>query len=234
MERKIFFIVPHSGNGKTGQVFQTYSSRSTCPASCPFKGAGCYAENFRCLANWKKCDGPTAAGLEDLAAALHAARRTTAAPGAIVRHNVAGDMAIAGSDFLDARLVAGLTKVYAAAGAAAYTYTHCAAVERNFRIAEKAVAGGFCINFSCESMKKADKVMGRGLPAVLACSSFEKLPAHTPAGRRIIPCPAQAKGAHCSNCRLCARADRAFIIAFEAHGCRAKAAKAAIIAAGGL
>lgn len=40
---KMIFL-PTSSNKKTGDIMQSYSSRSTCPKSCVFKNNGCYAE----------------------------------------------------------------------------------------------------------------------------------------------------------------------------------------------
>src|SRR5262245_20215952 len=39
--------VENSENAKTGLVSATYASQESCPADCPFRGAGCYAEGSR-------------------------------------------------------------------------------------------------------------------------------------------------------------------------------------------
>ena len=38
------FFTPQSKNKKTGDIPTTISSKKTCPPSCPFMGAGCYAD----------------------------------------------------------------------------------------------------------------------------------------------------------------------------------------------
>lgn len=52
-------LLPKSSNAKTGNVIQSYSSRSTCPERCPFKdGKGCYAEGLRTSRIWDRCENP--------------------------------------------------------------------------------------------------------------------------------------------------------------------------------
>lgn len=49
-------LIKSSENAKTGDIMQTYSSRSTCPKSCVFKNNGCYAEGYRTKRVWDRCD----------------------------------------------------------------------------------------------------------------------------------------------------------------------------------
>ena len=230
---KFLRIVTASQNGKTGRLFQTYSSRATCPAHCAFKGkGGCYGESMRTKAVWDKCDGEGAQTLKDLADKLFLSRLTTAKPGAVVRHNVAGDMARAGTDDLDEGLVTALAAVFKAAKVRAFTYTHCEKSERNFTIAKEAAAAGFVINFSCETAGQCDAVLDAGLPAVLAFPAGEEPPKKTPAERKVVRCLAQDprfSGITCEACTLCAKGGaRRPVVAFEAHGFRKAAAPDAL------
>ena len=43
-----FLVMPISGNKKIGECATTYASQATCPKSCVFRGAGCYAESGKC------------------------------------------------------------------------------------------------------------------------------------------------------------------------------------------
>lgn len=225
--RKIFRIVPESGNTKTGKTFQVYSARTTCPASCPFKGKnGCYAEGINCKKVWDTAEG--CESLEDIALELIAASKKTAKAGSFVRHNVAGDVAISGTDNIDTELLSSLAAVYGSTGTLACTYTHCAPTEENFAAIKSALAAGFVVNQSCESVYQADKALAAGVPAVLAVPKDEKAPERTPAGHRIVVCPNQSRGLHCNQCKLCARGNRQTVVAFIAHGAASRKASIAI------
>lgn len=52
---KMIFL-KSSENAKTGDIMQSYSSRSSCPNRCPFKGSGCYAEGIRTVKTWDRAD----------------------------------------------------------------------------------------------------------------------------------------------------------------------------------
>lgn len=52
---KMIFL-PTSSNKKTGDIMQSYSSRSTCPKSCVFKNNGCYAEGCHTKMVWDRCE----------------------------------------------------------------------------------------------------------------------------------------------------------------------------------
>jgi len=87
-------VVERSDNRKTGDIFQSYSDRSTCPDACPLKPRpevpggpavqrGCYAEAGRTALAWNRATAPW----EYL---LGKVRRL--APGTLWRHNVGGDL----------------------------------------------------------------------------------------------------------------------------------------------
>lgn len=111
-------LLPKSSNAKTGNVIQSYSSRSTCPERCPFKDdKGCYADGLRTSRIWDRCKNPKDARFisneKELKVALTGflLERTYKDPRAKVlfRHNVAGDIAIKGTSTIDANIVKALS-----------------------------------------------------------------------------------------------------------------------------
>ena len=44
-----------SRNRKTGPIPVVTASKDTCPATCPLRGAGCYAEHGPLALQWEKC-----------------------------------------------------------------------------------------------------------------------------------------------------------------------------------
>lgn len=226
--RRFIRLITRSGNAKTGPIPQTYSARWTCPVRCPFRDSGCYADGVRTCKVWDSADGGARAlDLAGLAEALKAVP-----PGVLLRHNVAGDCARPGTSELDRPLVADLTEIYAAAGVRPYTYTHCAMDAEAAACIRTAAARGFVINASVETTSAADAALDQGVPACITVPDFESMPARTPAGRRIIPCPAQQReDMTCMRCELCARKGRSTVIAFAAHGTRVRAVREAIAAA---
>ena len=207
-ETKIWFV-PKSGNTKTGIMSVTYTDEGSCPARCPFKHNGCYAENFPCCMQWKKTEqkGCTPNQLANVV--------KNSAHTEIVRHNVAGDLAKNHSNYIDSDLVNALIKAYK--GLKAYTYTHTSIVKENIEIVLNAMKEGFVINFSTESVEDCKKAMQAGCNAVIACNSMSKNVV-VKDGIKIVRCPATYKeNVHCVNCGLCMK-QRDFAVAFPVHG----------------
>jgi hypothetical protein len=206
---KVWFI-PQSGNTKTGIMSVTYTTENTCPARCPFKKNGCYAENFPCCLQWKKTaqKGTKPENLKNIIKnSVHSD---------VIRHNVAGDLAKNHSNNIDKSLVENLCKAYK--NLKAYTYTHCSIIKKNIEIVKKAMQENFVINFSTENVKDAKKAMENGCNAVIACNSIsDKVIVKN--GIKIVQCPATYnKEKHCQNCGLCWQKNRGFVIAFPVHG----------------
>lgn len=223
--------VAHSSNRKTGNIAQTYSSRNTCPRRCALHNS-CYAQSgFHTRMQWDRTE-PEAPAADNICTPENIGEwiRENVAIGALIRHNVAGDMSANGSDILDINLVKKLTAAFE--GRRAYTYTHCAPVPANFGIVRRAIKKGFVINFSCENVYTADLIVSKGLPAVLAVPEILPRGAKSPAGRSLVMCPAQThENINCANCALCARAGRKSIVCFAAHGNKKAIAIKAIEAA---
>ena len=206
---KIWFV-PESGNTKTGKMSVSYTTSETCARRCPFMDKGCYGKNFPCCLQWKKAAVKGVAP-EELADVVKSSKHSE-----VIRHNVAGDIAVPGTSDVDASLVDCLVKAYR--GLKAYTYTHCSIVSKNIEIVKKAMQAGFVINFSTENVADAKKAMQAGCNAVIACASMSANVVEKD-GVKIVRCPATYReGVHCVNCGLCMQANRKFAVAFPVHG----------------
>ena len=200
------------GNRKTGPIPTTRSPASTCPDSCALKGNGCYAENAPLVWAWDK-DADKGCDFDTL---LMKIRKIPA--GNLWRHNEAGDL-----DFETLeRLVA------ANSGRRGFTYTHHVPTQNPRRLADlrAANAGGFTINVSADNVLIADRYVALGLPTVVVLSQKAPNVSYTPAGNKIVACPAEKSDrVTCATCGLCQIADRPYIIGFRAHGTRKKTAE---------
>ena len=212
-----YHFIPQSSNRKTGFIPVTYSERATCPPSCPHYRADCYAEDFYTRMAWDKVPerGDTLNALVASIAALP--------EGQLWRMNVAGDLPGQG-ETVDPVALGEIVR--ANIGRRGFTYTHKKDPDA-IEWAGHATAWGFTVNLSADDAGEADALAETGLPvtAIVPMDTPEKT--YTPAGRTIIVCPAQTReDVTCATCGLCARADRAVIIGFRAHGTRARVADA--------
>lgn len=213
-----YHFVRVSANSKTGPIPVTYSERQTCPPSCPHYRADCYAEDYYTAMAWNKV--PDRGG--DLAALCLAIDQLP--PGQLWRHNVAGDLPGTGEE-VDAVALGQIVR--ANIGRRGFTYTHKKSPEA-LHWASMATQWGFTVNLSADDAGDADALAETGagpVVAIVPIDTPEK--SYTPAGRTIVICPAQTRdNVSCSTCGLCARADRAVIVGFRAHGTRARVADA--------
>jgi len=215
-----------SGNGKTGPIAVSSTSRLTCPSSCRLAGdQGCYAEaGFHTRLHWDRLSR----GESGLPAAAFIRQVAALPAGALFRHYVAGDQWPDLSDPL--RIDQGLLLQLARATRhlrAAWSYTHVPMSPANQATLR------LVVNASTESRSKAAALVRQSIPAVSV------VPPDAPAvfcheGVRFVACPASRSGRkiQCISCGgrfgipLCAQADRPFVITFPAHGARAAAAAA--------
>ena len=105
--------------------------------------------------------------------------------------------------------------------APAYGYTHA------WRDVPREAWRSVSILASVETLTDAREAIEAGYaPAVIVAEHTEKR-ARVVDDVRVIPCPNQTTGVTCDECRLCFDADalhkRRAVIAFEAHGVRARA-----------
>lgn len=210
-------LTRRSSNRKTGPIPVTTAPASTCPASCPFRDGTCYAGGAdnpsfgtggRLGAHWSKVSTgergvPFNEHVLELAG-LDVDR---------MRLHQAGDLP---ADPNDAELLC----FGAGKGARwAWTYTHrkdaglIGSINRNTNT---------CVNVSADDRDEAVTWHEYGEPTTCVVPWADKV--RTYRGVRFVKCPAQwTDDVTCATCGgdngpLCARKDRDYIIAFEAHG----------------
>ena len=220
-----FHLSRVSSNAKTGPIPVSTSSRATCPAACPFRGAGCYGDNYPLRHHW---DAVTA-GDRGVPLAEFLVAIASLPAGQLWRHNQAGDLPHTAGR-ISRRFLRGL--IAANRGRRGYTYTHHnMALGENLALVRQANRNGLTVNVSTESELAADAVVAAGLPAVIAVPSTETRTAwDTPAGYRVVVCPAQRDGStvDCASCQICHKRPAGLIVAFLAHGTSKAKANAAI------
>lgn len=227
LSRLRFHLTRTSGNQKTGPIPVTTSSRDTCPATCPFKGSGCYAESGPLALHWQKVSNAE----RGVSFAQHCADLASLPRQQLTRLNQAGDLPHTAGR-ISRRFIRGM--VQACRKIRAYTYTHHSLnLGENLALLRFANRNGLTVNVSTENEKAADSAIAAGLPAVLAVSSDESRNAwRTPAGNLVMICPAQTRGKDCASCELCHKRGKRVVIAFRAHGTSKRKANAAIAEAG--
>jgi hypothetical protein len=209
-----------SGNVKTGPIPVSTSPSETCPEACPFRARGCYAKSGPLALHWAKVSqGERGSSWGEFLQAVRAFK-----PGQLWRHNQAGDLPGVG-DSIDAGKLAELAD--ANKGKRGFTYTHKPMVGLNLKAIRSANRKGFVVNLSGNSVAHADKLAKTGLPTVAVVPMESPDRFVSPAGNRIVVCPAQrVEGLSCDKCRLCAKANRGFVIGFRPHGTGAKSVQA--------
>ena len=210
-------LTPKSANAKTGPIPVSTTSRESCPDTCPLKKAGCYADSGPLALHWNAVTeqqrGTDWQSFCDSIAALPA--------GQLWRHNQAGDL-----PHQRGRIDAAALDLLVAAnhGKRGFTYTHHDA-SLNADLLAVANMSGFTVNLSANNLHHADALAESGLPVVAVLPIEQTTNTKTPKGRAVVVCPATVRDdVSCATCQLCARADRAVIIGFPAHGTSAKKA----------
>ena len=216
-------ITKKSSNAKTGRMPVTTTESSSCPTTCPHITGNCYAKSgFHLAQHWKKVTSHERGGswseLCDYVSSLK--------PRQIWRHNQAGDLGYVtdqqGRELIRLDLLKSLVDANKASGAKGYTYTHHELHTHNLEAIKYANANGFTVNASCESLAQADQARSLGIPAVCVVDNSVSTPTHSPAGTRVVVCPAQTRDTNCKDCGLCQQQGRSCIVAFLAHGARSK------------
>lgn len=208
-------LVLESGNRKTGPIPVSMTSARTCPKSCAYYGAGCYAEQHILAIHWRRLsDGKGGLTWDEFCEAIRKLPE-----GQLWRHNEAGDLP-GDDDEIDREALRKL--VEANRGKRGFTYTHKPLTRRNAAAIRYALRNGFCVNISADSPADADAAMDAGLPAVLVLPEDVSTKGNrTPKGRPITVCPAVGReGVTCATCKLCAIPNRKSPVGFPAHGDR--------------
>lgn len=217
-------------------ITSTHASISaTCPSSCVFRDAGCYAQNGITGATVRRLDAVGAA-THRLRIADHEARLVDQAfggreipqdggrdgrSGRDLRLRVAGDYTTAA----EAQVAAGMEERWnARGGGGVFGYTH------GWRRVDRVWFGAVRILASVERPEDIADAHARGYDVAITLAEFPSERAFDLPGTgvKVVPCPAQTRGTSCVRCRLCISAplrDRGIVIGFAAHGARAGRAR---------
>lgn len=202
-----------SSNKKTGPIPVSTVSATTCPPSCPLRGNGCYAASGPIAIHWRK----VTEGVRGLKWSLFCAQIKRLPIGQLWRASAAGDLPGEGEHINEAELS---ELIAANKGRRGFTYTHKHHKVKNLGIIRAANRAGFTINLSANSPKQADFLAAQACgPVVTVLPSNQTTNCLTPAGRKIVICPAtNREGISCATCQLCQKVNRSVIIGFPAHG----------------
>jgi hypothetical protein len=234
MQRLEVHLTRISSNEKTGPIPVSTSTATNCPPSCPFNRAGkgdyadaggCYAESGPLALHWRKITQ----GLRGLVWSAFCDEISRLPKGQLWRHNQAGDLAGDG-EYVDAHKLAELTQ--ANKGRRGFTYTHKHTTDENVEAIRCANAHGFTVNLSANNLAHADKLADlKAGPVVCVLPSNQTKNTTTPAGRKVVICPATYREhTTCATCGLCQK-QREAIVGFPAHGTTKRKANAVALAA---
>ena len=206
-----------SSNKKTGRIPVSTSTADWCPDSCPLKEAGCYARHSHLGMHWKK----VTAGERGTDWSGFTSKIRKLPKHGIWRHNQAGDLPV-DCDRIDSVKMRQL--IAANRNRGGFTYTHHNPVD-NAEIIAESNAGGFTVNLSANNPAQADEYAAMNIaPVVTLVPQDTAKVSTTPAGRKIVICPAiSSDKVTCQSCRLCQKVERP-IIGFTPHGSGKKSA----------
>lgn len=208
-------LVPISSNRKTGPIAVSTSTSDTCPDSCPLKTSGCYAKQGNTRLHWQALDN----GKRGHSWGDFLARIRTLPRGSKFRHNEAGDLPHDGQGQIAADSLQELTDACRSRNLTAFTYTHHPDTQHNIAALKNAALAGFIVNLSANNPEHADHLSQYGLPVCTVLPIDAENVSTTPAGRKVIACPAEkSERVTCSTCNLCQLPERPFIVGFRAHG----------------
>lgn len=175
---------------KLGSMWATYASQSSCPRTCPLRGAGCYAESGHvALAMPRGPASPTACALAE-ADAIDA----LPADGRPLRLHVVGDCATA--------VAAGIVGASCSRrGGKNYTYTHA-----HQAVPRTAWGRGLCVSASLERLSQLPAAWARGYRSFACVVDGATMPTrpYRVGPVRVLPCPhALGRVASCEACGIC-------------------------------
>lgn len=214
-----------SGNAKTGPIPVAGLENTTCPAACPLKKDGCYAAYGPIAMHWRRLNDGTYTGLtwDQFLLRIRALWK-----GQPWRYGTFGDLP-GSSNKIDAKMLGDLTA--ANKGKLGWAYTHKPVLNKQSVLApanreaiKKANKAGFTVNLSANNLEHADELKKLGIaPVVTVLPANAPKTLLTPAGNRVVVCPAQTVDKiNCARCGFCQKANRNVIIGFLAHGSGAK------------
>ncbi len=205
-------LSPKSANTKTGPIPVSTTTRATCPLDCAMR-EGCYAASGPLALHWSA----VSSGARGTDWSTFVGAIADLPDGQLWRHNQAGDLP---GDGRTVDPVALGQLVAANTGRRGFTYSHYRDADSLTWI-RHANQWGFTINLSANDLRDADTLADTGAgPVVVVLPSDATDNTRTPAGRRVVVCPAtQRDDVSCATCQLCAR-QRDAIVGFPAHGTR--------------
>ena len=211
-----------SSNAKTGPIAVSMTESKSCPDTCQLKTNGCYAKTSFVGIQWRQLDN----GTHGIEWDEFISQLSSLPYGSIFRHNVAGDLPH-DNEIIDEDKIRNMA--YALKRKIGFTYTHHVFSPENINTIKKANQQGFTINVSCDNLNQVDQVMALGVPAATILPEVSDKVTYTPAGNKVITCPATYNDkVQCFNCGsgkpLCARSDRTYAIGFPVHGAGKKKA----------
>lgn len=220
-----FQLTPRSSNRKTGPIATIRSSSDTCPSTCPFNnGGGCYAAGGPEAIHWKRLDQSTKPEHQGWIGLSDQFRAAKLKPGTLLRLNTAGDLPhLPATGEILGNVVDLMRGIFENHKVVPFTYTHHRQTEHNLAVIDRQNQSGFTVNLSCDTEERASMMHQRGFPAVVVVPADDTRNGWTDQdGTRFVTCPAQTGEATCDRCRLCAKSDRSVVVAFRAHGTKAK------------
>lgn len=203
------------------------SIEATCPTSCTFRGAGCFAESGFTRIVGKKMDEAALFATPDEVAEEEArlidsawrlgVPQDGARGGRDLRLHVAGDV----PSGRGARMLGAAAERYRKrGGGSVWTFTH-----RWRSIPRQAFGQTVSVLASCEHPTEVKEARDRGYAAALVVPRFKERRAHAlpglPRGWKLVPCPAETGETNCARCRLCLDRDLVGMkvaIGFAVHG----------------
>lgn len=209
---KIRVVGNSKGNPKTGPISQTYNSEITCPCRCPFRCSGCYGESVNTARCWCGCDNGKGIKPEDLQKATDTTPLTK-----MIRLNIAGDIAVPGTNEIDDRWVNAYIESFN--NKKVFGYTHCEINKENIEKIKKLKEHGIVFSFSCETVEQVKKAFENNCDAVMTVETMEDR-VKVVDGIKFVKCPNVTTDGEvkCCNCGICTKPNRNFVIVFPLHG----------------
>lgn len=216
----VAIAIEKSTNKKIGDAHATYVSQASCPSSCVFQGAGCYAEHGPLGIHTRRLNRDSVTGItpKQLAEAEADAIRSKLSGTRHLRLHVVGDCKTDKA----ASIVAEAALATMKPGKQVWSYTHA------WEDVDPKSWGAVSVLASTESPKQIESALDLGWGTAIVVDSFKDTKLYKDGNAKILPCPQQTQpDVKCVDCRLCFNADRlrakGITIGFSAHGTLTKA-----------
>ena len=219
--------IPRSQNRKlgSGRVNATYVAQQSCPSTCPFRDAGCYAESGPTGVQTKRLNQ---SNLTPIELATNEAAAISLLPTEFpLRLHVVGDCPDAESAEVVSKAAASYRQQ---GGKPVWTYTHA------WKTVPRSAWGDVSVLASCETYEDAREAIKLGYGTSMVVPKYENgAKAWKEGNLNIVPCPYETRGKTCDKCKLCwhdqTLQERKSVIAFAPHGSGAPKVQLKILAA---